>query len=72
MREDFTRKYELMYPRVDEVIKSKGSVMQFIRWAGIGIVTYYHMQNGSSQPTKYVIDRILDYTGLTYEEAFRN
>ena len=65
------RKSEPMYPAVDEAIKAKGSVMQFVRWASIGMVTYYHMQDGSSQPTKFVIDRILDYTGLTYEEAFR-
>lgn len=60
-----------MYPALDEAIKAKGSVRAFVKWAGLGIVTYYHMQDGTSQPTKYVIDRLLEYTGLTYEEAFK-
>ena len=68
---DFTRKNDPLYPRIDEAVKAKGGVRAFARWASIGLVTYYHMQDGTSQPTKYVIDRILDYTGLTYEEAFR-
>lgn len=65
------RKSEPLYPVIDEAIKARGGVRAFIRWSGIARTTYYHMQDATSQPTKYVIDRILEFTGLTYEEAFK-
>ena len=71
MEHRYERIHELMYPRIDEAIKAKGSIRDFIRWSSLAMTTYYHMQDGTAQPTKYVIDRVLDYTGLTYEEAFR-
>lgn len=31
----------------------------------------YNICKGKALPTKYTIDRILEITGLTYEECFR-
>ncbi len=67
----YERKSDPLYPAIDEAIKARGGVRAFIRASGIAMTTYYHMQDATSQPTKYVIDRILEFTGLTYEEAFK-
>jgi hypothetical protein len=64
------RKTPPKYPRIDEVIKEMGSVAQFCRDSGVYIMTYYAMQAGRTTPTLGLIYKVLDYTGMTFEEAF--
>lgn len=67
----FTRKKPWRYPAVDKAVKARGGVTELVRKSGICLTTYYYMQNGRCDPQKFTIDAILDFTGLTYEEAFR-
>jgi len=62
---------DLRFPLIDKAIRARGSVKDFTDWAGLHQQTYYRLQSIKSNPTKFVIDKVLDYTGLTYEEAFR-
>ena len=64
------RKNPPKYPRIDEVIKGKGTVAQFCRESGVYNMTYYALQAGRSVPTIETVYKILRYTGLTFEEAF--
>ena len=64
------RKSAPRFPAIDEAIKSKGSVKQFILQAGLHEITYYKMQSGDTNPTLSTIYAILQYTGLTFEAAF--
>ena len=64
------RKNPPKYPRIDEVIKEKGTVAQFCRESGTYIMTYYALQAGRSVPTLETVYKILRYTGLSFEEAF--
>lgn len=59
-----------MYPRIDEEIKARGTVAQFLRTADINIQTYYAMQKGRTTPSLGIVYKILRYTGMTFEEAF--
>lgn len=58
------------YAAVDDAIKAKGSVTEFVRVSGVNQQTYYAMQAGRTTPTLGLIYKILGYTGLTFEEAF--
>ncbi len=60
-----------LYPQIDLAIRGKGTMPDFFDAVGISSTSYYKMQRGSSVPTKNTIDAILNYTGLTYEKAFR-
>lgn len=66
------RKTPPRFPKVDEVIKAKGSIKQFIRESGLHEMTYYAMQSGRTQPTLGTIYAVLKYTGLSFDEAFGN
>lgn len=65
-----TRKTPPKFPVVDAAIKEKGNVMDFIRFSGFHQNTYYKMQDGTTQPTLGLIYKVLQYTGLTFDEAF--
>ena len=58
------------FPKIDEAIKARGSVIKFSIISGIHIQTYYKMQSGASSPNISTIYAILQYTGLTFEQAF--
>ena len=64
------RKTPPRFPAVDEAIKERGSVMDFIRYSEIHQMTYYAMQAGRTTPTLGLIYSILSYTGLTFDQAF--
>ena len=64
------RKNPPRFPAVDEAIKAKGSVMDFIRASGLHCQTYYAMQAGRAQPTLGTIYAVMNYTGLDFETAF--
>lgn len=59
------------YPIIDDVIEQKGGVCRFLKTSGVNITTYYYLQSGRGNPTMRTIDAILEYTGLTYEKAFK-
>ncbi|MBO7670400.1 MAG: helix-turn-helix transcriptional regulator [Oscillospiraceae bacterium] len=65
------RKLVYQYPRLDERIKEIGTMKRFAAMTGIKLTTYYNLQAGRTSTSKTIIDIILDYTGLTYEEAFK-
>lgn len=65
------RELVYQYPRLDERIKKLGTMKRFSAKTGIKLSTYYNLQAGRANTTKAIIDIILDYTGITYEEAFR-
>lgn len=44
--------------------------MDFIREAEIHQMTYYAMQAGRTTPTLGLIYKVLDYTGLSFDQAF--
>ena len=67
----YVRKTPLHYPVVDAAVKAHGGIRQFSRTTGVAIPTYYSFQQGKCDPQKFTIDAILRFTGLTYEEAFR-
>lgn len=64
------RKDPCKYPKADAAIKECGSVRAFTEWAGIHEMTYYRLQSDVGNPTKHVIDKVLEYTGKSYEELF--
>lgn len=64
------RKTPPRFPAVDAAIKEKGSVMDFICEAEIHQMTYYAMQAGRTTPTLSLVYKVLDYTGLTFDQAF--
>lgn len=66
------RKSPPRFPSVDRAIKAKGSVAQFFRSSGVHMTTYYAMQSGRTTPTLGTIYAVMDYTGLSFDEAFGN
>ena len=65
------RKYPPRFPAVDRAIQEMGGVREFCEDRFFSCVTYYAMQSGKHEPALPVIMEILDYTGLTFEEAFQ-
>ncbi len=66
------RKNPPRFPLVDEVIMRMGGVLKFCQERYFTTGTYYSMQSGRHEPALPVILEILNYTGLTFEEAFMN
>lgn len=64
------RKTPPRFPAVDAAIKAQGSVVDFARAAEIHQMTYYAMQSGRTTPTLSLVYKVLDYTGLTFDQAF--
>ena len=64
------RKYRILYPTMEKAIRSKGTIQKFLEATELSENAYYKVITGMVAPRKTTIDRILSYTGLTYEEAF--
>ena len=47
------------------------SISEFSRKIGVSHKTIIALMKGERESTKYVIDRILEETGMTYEKCFR-
>ena len=60
-----------LYPDLHDRIMYLGGTTKMLKKTGIFNNSYYRMQQGLSEPRKFTIDALLAYTGLTYEEAFR-
>lgn len=65
------RKTPPKFPVVDEEIKRRGNVRQFADASGFCQSSYYKMQSGETSPTLGMIYAVLDYTGLSFDAAFR-
>ena len=72
MKRGRPRKTRPEFPAIDEAIQAKGGVFRFSEERYISTSTYYQMQAGKSIPTLDTIMELLDYTGLTFEQAFLN
>ena len=64
------RKHVPLFPAVDRVIQDKGGVRVFCAETYYPAGTYYAQQRGDRQVTLPDIMVILEYTGLTFGEAF--
>ena len=64
------RKAPPRFPAVDAAIKEKGTVRQFFAKTGVNEQTYYAMQARRTTPTLGLVYKVLDYTGLTFDQAF--
>ena len=66
-----TNKNPCNYPVLDAWIKSHGmTYREFARKTEINRQTLRMIMYGNGNPTKYTIDSILAYTGMTYEKCF--
>lgn len=70
----YHRAYEnnkIVYPKIRGwLADNKRSVNRMANDLGKGYISLYRVLKGENCPTKATIDKILNYTGLTYEEAF--
>lgn len=65
------RKNEIKYKGIEKWLNEKElSTRRFSEISGINYVSLYYILTGRNEPKKKSIDRILEATGLTYEEAF--
>lgn len=64
------RKTPPRFKAVDQAIKERGTVAEFLRETGVSMPTYYAMQSGKTTPTLGLIYKVLDYTGLDFDAAF--
>ena len=62
----------LRFPAIDRTIKAMGGIKQFCENRYFPVGTYYSMQAGTHEPTLPIVMEVLDYTGLSFEEAFLN
>lgn len=64
--------YNYIYPNVNKFMKDNKnlSLMQMCRDVKISPNHLHRIFYGEVSPSKNVIDRLLNYTGMTYEEMF--
>ena len=68
----YNKNPNVVYPAIGKYMKDHGLTNRKLALnAGINYVALYYVLNGKHEPSKSTIDKILAYTGLTYEEAFR-
>lgn len=62
---------EYIYPNIAVwMMANDMPIMEFAAKLDIAHMTFKKYMTGKREPTKYMIDKILDVTGMTYEEAF--
>lgn len=64
------RKHPPKYPAIDRAILARGGVIKFCEARFYSRSTYYLLQQGRLAPSLPLILDLLDYTGLSFEEAF--
>lgn len=63
---------KIIYPTIKDWVRSNGTnIRELAEKAGISYQHLIFVLYGEREPGLKVIKRILDVTGLTYEEAFR-
>lgn len=61
-----------IYPNINKwLIDNRMSMIKFAREVGITKSTMSNYLAGLSEPRKSIIDKILEITGMSYEECFR-
>lgn len=61
----------MKYPNLEMCIwRNYKSIREFCCKARVGKETMYHVLDGTSEPRKATIDKILQETGMKYEECF--
>lgn len=66
------RKYKVIYPNLLKWIDNNGmTALDFSAYIDIQMSSLLHIIYGFSVPRKDTIDKILEATGMTYEEAFK-
>ena len=61
-----------IYPNIKRWMKDNRLLAQnFAKLLGCGSATVGKYLSGKAQPNKQTIDKILEVTGMTYEEAFK-
>lgn len=64
------RKYKILYPKLANAIRARGTITDFLAATDLTESSYFKVITGLVAPRKSTIDKMLWYTGLTYEEAF--
>lgn len=64
------RKTPPRFPAVDDAVKARGNVKAFCGTTEVSESAYYAMQCGRTQPTLGLIYQVMQYTGLSFDEAF--
>ncbi len=60
-----------LYPNLVEWMDVTGTTYEAVyRLSGIANGTFYNIIYGLVDPRKSTVDRVLEMTGMTYEEAF--
>ena len=66
------RKYKVIYPNIYKWIEDHGmTYLDFAAYCDLADNAVGHLLYGFTDPKKITIDKILDATGMTYEEAFK-
>ena len=63
---------DIIYPNIDKFLyENRHSYSSFAKLIGMSGSAVYNALTGATTPTKKLIDRVLEATDMTYEEAFR-
>lgn len=66
------RKYKCVYPNIGIWINLNCATLQkFAELVGVSCESVHNYLSGRRLPNKKLIDKILEVTGMTYEEAFK-
>ena len=62
----------IIYPNINKFLyENRHSYSSFAKLIGMSGNAVYRALTGATSPTKKLIDRVLEATDMTYEEAFR-
>ena len=70
MKNGRPRKNPPKFPAIDRAILDRGGVVKFCTERYYSCSSYYLIQQGRRSPSLPLILDLLDYTGLTFDEAF--
>lgn len=66
------KKYACIYPNIRRwIVKHHVSQPEFAELVGVCPAALHHYLSGKREPNKKIIDKILEVTCMTYEEAFK-
>ena len=66
------RNFKCIYPNIGRwIVESRITQPVFGEMVDVSTNTIHHYLSGEREPNKKTIDKILEVTGMTYEEAFK-
>jgi predicted transcriptional regulator len=66
------KKYACIYPNIRRwIVENHITQPVFAEMVGVCPAAIHHYLSGKREPNKKTIDKILEVTGMTYEEAFK-